>query len=63
MDQINKKIGEYLLKPGNSRTALAREIGLSTFTLNSRIAGKSEWKWGEVVKLAEVIGCSLDDLL
>lgn len=62
MNQINKKLGEYLLKPGASRSQIAQQLGISTPSLNYRITGKRKWKWSEVVMLAEILGCNLDDL-
>ena len=60
--QINEKIGAWLLENGNTREVLADKIGITRPTLNSRLAGDSKWYWGEVVKVAEITKCSLNEL-
>lgn len=59
---INEKVGAWLLMSGNSRENLANEIGISRPTLASRLSGKSKWNWDEVVKLAKIVGCTLDEM-
>ena len=61
-DRINEKLGAWLLREGNTRSKLADEIGISRPTLNSRLDGKSKWLWDEVVIIARLTGCSLNDL-
>lgn len=61
MSRVNEKIGAWLLE-GHTRDELAKGIGMSRPTLRSRIEGRSEWKWSEVVKVAEVTGSTLDEL-
>lgn len=59
---INEKLGAWLLKPGNNRVKLAEEIGITRPTLNGRLDGKSKWQFDEVVKVAQLTGCSLNEL-
>lgn len=59
---INEKVGAWLLVSGNNREKLADEIGISRPTLASRLSGKSKWNWDEVVKLAKLVGCTLDEM-
>lgn len=59
---INEKLGAWLLESGNTRDKLAAEIGISRPTLNGRLDGKSRWQWDEVVEVARIVGCSLDEL-
>lgn len=62
MNQLNEKLGGYLLQPGNSKTQLAKEMNLSYSTLNNRIAGRTKWQWNEVQRLARILNCTPNDL-
>ena len=62
VNAINEKIGAWLLKDGNTREQLAKELDMTRPTLNGRIEGKSKWLWNDVVKLSRVVGCSLNEL-
>lgn len=59
---INEKLGAWLLKSGNTREKLADEIGITRPTLNGRLDGKSKWQWDEVIQVARITGCSLNEL-
>lgn len=59
---INEKLGAWLLKSGNTREKLAEEIGITRPTLSGRLDGKSKWQFDEVVKVAQLTGCSLNEL-
>ena len=59
---INEKLGAWLLKSGNTREKLADEIGITRPTLNGRLDGKSKWQWDEVIQVARITECSLNEL-
>lgn len=59
---INEKLGAWLLESGNTRDKLAAEIGISRPTLNGRLDGKSKWQWDEVIEVARITGCTLNEL-
>lgn len=59
---INEKLGAWLLQSGNTREKLAKEIGITRPTLNGRLDGKSSWQWDEVIEVARITGCSLNEL-
>ena len=59
---INEKVGAWLLEDGNTRTRLAREVGISRPALNNRLNGRAKWNWDEVIEVARVTGCTLDEL-
>ena len=61
-ERINEKVGAWLLIDGNTRAILADAIGISRPTLGNRLDGSAKWSWEEVVRLAELIGCSLNEL-
>ena len=60
--RINEKVGAWLIENGNTREVLAEKIGITRPTLNSRLNGDSKWHWSEVVKVAEITNCSLNEL-
>jgi DNA-binding XRE family transcriptional regulator len=59
---INEKLGAWLLQAGNTREKLAAEIGITRPTLNGRLDGNSKWTWEEVIEVARITGCSLNEL-
>lgn len=59
---INEKLGAWLLENGNTREQLAELIGISRPALNSKISGKTKWSWEEVVRIASIVDCTLDEL-
>lgn len=59
---INEKIGAWLLEDGNTRTRLAGEVGISRPALNMRLSGRAKWNWDEVIEVARVTGCTLNEL-
>ncbi len=59
---ICNEVGAWLLKPGNSKSGLAASLGITTKSLRNKLNGEQPWLWCEVCKIAEIIGCSLDDL-
>lgn len=61
-DYINEKVGAWLLEDGNTRTRLAEEVGISRPALNKRLSGKAKWSWREVIEVARVTGCTLNEL-
>lgn len=60
--RFNEKLGAWLLKKENTKTELAKRLGISRPTLDNRINGTSKWTWEEAVLVAEITGCTLDDL-
>lgn len=45
-----------------SNRALAAHLGLSEQALYNKMSGKTEFKNSEIVKLAEVLGLSMEDV-
>jgi plasmid maintenance system antidote protein VapI len=62
MESINEKVGAWLLAPENSREKLADAIGITRPTLNTRLDGSSPWKFVEVIRLAQLLGTTPNDL-
>ena len=62
MERINEKLGAWLLEPNHNRKQLAKKLGLTTPTLNTRIRGETRWMWEEVLAIAELLNCTPNDL-
>lgn len=61
-DKINEKLGAWLLESGNTRDSLSKRIGISRPALLARLNGTAKWNWDEVIKVAEIVGCDLNEL-
>lgn len=61
-EKINEKLGAWLLREGNTRELLAKEIGISRPTLQARLDGRSKWNWEDVIQISRVTSTSLDEL-
>ena len=59
---INEKLGAWLLEEGHTREILADELGITRPTLADRLSGTTKWRWDEVIEVARVTNCSLDEL-
>ena len=62
MDAIKERVGAYLARTGVSRESLAESIGMSRNSFYQKLIGESEFKLSEAFALADVLGCSVDDL-
>ena len=62
MDSIREHVGAYLERTGTTKKALANDLGMPYSTLHSKLYGPSEFTFAEGKKLAEIIGCTTDDL-
>lgn len=62
MDRLNENARAWLQAEGRTRQELAEMIGCTASALDSHLAGKTDWTWGEACALADVLGCSLSDL-
>lgn len=63
MNHINEKLGGYMLKTGATRTSIAEALGLDPRSLKARIDGETEWKLSEVMAIADLVGCTADELV
>ena len=60
--RINEKLGAWLLIDGHNQQLLADELSITRPTLSSRLCGKSQWKWEEVVRISKLTECTLNEL-
>ena len=61
MYSTEERIRDYLDRTGRTREALAGDLGMSRQTLRKKTSGKIEFKLSEAVKLAGILGCTVDD--
>ena len=62
--EINKAIMEWLFESNeHTKAELAKSLGITHRTLNSRIRGEAGWRWSEIVALAEFTGCNVSDFV
>lgn len=62
MASITERIGGYMLANNVGKHEFARMLGLDPRQFNKRLSGEIDWRLTEVGKIAELIGCSLDEL-
>ncbi len=58
-----QKFKAALVLSGYTQVSIAREIGMSKNTLNSKILGKSRFYVDEVIAINQILKLSKDDLL
>lgn len=62
MDEIiNEKLGAWLLREGNTREVLAKQLGMTRPTLSSRLK-EGGWSWLEVKQIAKLTGATANEL-
>lgn len=62
MDSIKERVGAYIERTGTTKSELADMLGMSRVTLHSKLAGQTEFRLSEAERLAQILGCSVDDL-
>lgn len=60
---IDEAIAAYLRRTGKTQSELADDLGMSENTLSWKRRGIREFKFSEVIKIAEITGCSLDEMV
>lgn len=62
MEKVTAKAAEWIVIPGNSKQELSKVLGIARPTLDRRLTGRSQWTWVEAKKIAELTGCTPNDL-
>ena len=62
MESIRERVGAYLERTGETKSELANKLGMSRVSLHSKLIGHTEFRLSEAERLAEILGCSVDDL-
>ncbi len=59
---IREHVGAYLERTGATKQSLAAALGITTVTLASKLRGESRFDLEQAFKLADILGCKVDDL-
>lgn len=62
MESIKERVGAYIERTGTTKGELAQKLGMSRVTLHSKLTGQTEFRLSEAERLAQILGCSVDDL-
>ena len=62
MDSIRERVGAFIERTGMTKAELANQLGMSRVSLHSKLSGQTEFRLSEAERLAEILGCSVDDL-
>lgn len=62
MFRIKENVEGYIRQSDSTRGALATALGISRSSFYDKLNGKRPWMLDEAAKLAEVMGCTIDDL-
>lgn len=60
---IDEAITVYLRRTGKTQAELAKELGMSENTLSWKRRGIREFKLSEAMKVADITGVSLDEMV
>ena len=63
MNPINEHVLRYLSHSGKSKSELAKYLGISRQSLRAKLSGNVGFKLSEGEKLANLMGCSIDEML
>lgn len=60
---IRDNVEAYALDHQTTKEALAEGAGIARSTFYMKLAGRSPWMLGEVIALADFMGCTVLDLV
>lgn len=63
MKAIRENVEAYTHDAQVTKDTLARNIGIGRSSFYNKLAGRSPWMLGEVIALADVMGCSVQELI
>ena len=59
---IRERLGAYLERTGATKQSVASALGITTVTLASKLRGESLFDLEQAFRLADLMGCKVDDL-
>jgi len=62
MEAIKERLAIYAARTGASKRDVAKHLGISLQTLYNKLRGESEFTLAQAFALADLMGCSVDDL-
>lgn len=63
MEAIKANVDRYVDEHATTKDALAKALSISRSSLYDKLAGKRPWMLDEVISLADLMGCTVNDLL
>jgi len=63
MEKITDKIGGYMLRNDVGKGEFAQLLDLDARQFTKRVKGEIDWRLTELGKVAEIVGCSIDELV
>ena len=61
-EAIRERVGAYLMGNRESKSSIANRLGVTLNTLNAKLRGESDFSLSQAFELADMLGCSVDDL-
>lgn len=62
-EAIDRAIGYYMVDEHIGVGDMAARLGMTANTLRWKRQGKQDWKWSEVLRLSQLIGKSIDEII
>lgn len=59
---IKERVALYVARTKNDRQTIAEKMGMPVSTFYSKLNGPSEFSFTEGKRLAEIIGCTVDEM-
>lgn len=59
---IRDRVGAYLMREHATKQSVANMLGISVNTLNSKLDGDSSFTLEQAFTIADMVGCTLDEL-
>lgn len=58
---VIERLGAYCSVTRTKKNTIASALGLTLNSLNNKLDGKTPFLFDEALKLADILGCSVDD--
>lgn len=59
---IKERVALYVARTKNDRQTIAEQMGMPVSTFYTKLNGPSEFSFSEGKRLAEIIGCTVDEM-
>ncbi len=59
---IQERVALYVTRTKRDRQSIAEELGMPVSTFYTKLNGPSEFSFSEGKRLAEIIGCTVDEM-
>lgn len=59
---IQERVALYVTRTNEDRQSIAKKMGMPVSTFYTKLNGPSEFSFSEGKRLAEIIGCTVDEM-